>query len=393
LRIFSWQEEGEEGRWEMVPTMIDFYWDQEQTKEAIWSQGRKRKGFLGLAELSRLLLMGKEIEPKFSYSQEKLNLLINEITQTVDKPVQEALFEFQGSKVANFQLSSEGRLVNQEEVNSLILMTFKQNLTEKPTVVFELPVSSLLPEIATSQTNQMGIKEYLGEGESFFYGSSAARIHNLTLAASLLHGVIIPPGETFSFLERIGQVSAATGYRPAWVIKDRQTILEDGGGVCQVSTTLFRAALNTGFPIVERKAHYYRVGYYESGGYPMGLDATVYPPAPDLKFKNDTTAYLLIQTKVDQQKQRLAFEIYGTSDQRRVEVDKPVVHSQSPAPETIYIDDPTLSPGIVIRVDWAHPGAKVSVTRRVWDQASNLKEERTFWSNYVPWPAAFRRGV
>jgi len=156
---------------------------------------------------------------------------------------------------------------------------------------------------------------------------------------------------------------------------------------------LFRAALNAGLPIVERKAHYYRVGFYEQGGYPPGLDATVYPPSPDLKFKNDTPAHILIQTIVDKEAKRLVFQLYGTSDGRRVEISKPVIHSQIPPPEPVYIDEPSLPAGVIKRIDSAHWGAKVSFTRKVFNADGSLKEEQTFWSNYVAWPAVFQRGV
>ena len=101
--------------------------------------------------------------------------------------------------------------------------------------------------------------------------------------------MLIPPGGTISYNEIVGDISAATGYQPAYIIKDGRTILGDGGGVCQVSTTLFRAGLSAGLPILERHPHAYRVHYYEEGGYKPGLDATVFAPGVDLKMKNDTS--------------------------------------------------------------------------------------------------------
>src|SRR6185369_11000366 len=114
----------------------------------------------------------------------------------------------------------------------------------------------------------------------------------------------------------------------------------DGGGVCQVSTTLFRAALNAGLPIVERHAHAYRVHYYEEDSSP-GVDATVYVPTVDLKFKNDTGHYILIQSIIDLTQPRLTFMIYGTNDGRVVNQTAPVVTNIRPAPADKYEDDPT----------------------------------------------------
>src|SRR5205085_743367 len=128
-------------------------------------------------------------------------------------------------------------------------------------------------------------------------------------------GVLIAPGQVFSFSKAIGEVSSFTGYKQAYVIENGKTVLGDGGGVCQVSTTLFRAALNAGLPIVERHPHAYRVQYYEEDSGP-GIDAAVYVPSVDLKFKNDTGHHILIQAYADVENLRLTFDLYGANDGR-----------------------------------------------------------------------------
>lgn len=398
--IFYWQNgpDSQEKRYEFSPSMIDFQLDKEGIINTLMGIGRAQTGWRNFLELYRLLVLPIKVNPIFKYSEEKLGQAVMAISTEVDRPVQDALFEFNrlaGSdqgKVVNFQASKEGRAVDSGEVESLVILAFKQTRPEK-NIALDLPVETIYPKIATAQSNSLGIKERLAEGESFFQDSIPSRVHNLVLAASYLHGIVIAPEEVFSFAQRIGDISAATGYKPAYVIREKKTVLEDGGGVCQVSTTIFRAALNAGLPIVERQPHYYRVGYYEQGNYPPGLDATVYPPSPDLKFKNDTSGYILIQTKVDQAKKRLAFEFYGTADGRKVEMTKPVIHSQTAPPEPIYIDEPSLKTGVVKRMDTAHWGAKVSFKRKVINADGTIKEEREFWSNYVAWPAVYQRGT
>ena len=123
--------------------------------------------------------------------------------------------------------------------------------------------------------NDLGVKELVGSGYSTYSGSIENRVFNVSHGASKINGVLIPPGETFSFNKTVGDITAATGFKQAYVIKSGRTVLDDGGGICQVSTTLFRAALNAGLPIVNRTAHAYRVGYYEQG-FPPGIDATIY---------------------------------------------------------------------------------------------------------------------
>ncbi|MGB9911649.1 MAG: VanW family protein [Microgenomates group bacterium] len=387
--VFLFNNNGER-KWEITPSMIDWSLNKELIINDCLTKGRGSFGFL---ELYRLIIFPLEIKPEFLWNKEELEKIINQIASEVNRPAQEALFEFKEGKVINFQVSKEGQELKKEEVEKLIILAFSQPLLEKNLLVVELPVRTLFPRITTEKSNQLGIKELLGEGESFFYDSIPSRIHNIALASSYLHGVVIPPGEIFSFAKQVGEITSAKGYQPAYVIKNKETVLEDGGGVCQVSTTLFRAALNAGLPIVERKAHYYRVGYYEQGGYPPGLDATVYPPSPDFKFKNDTPAYILIQAEFNKKEKQLVFKLYGTSDGRKVEISKPIIHSQTPPPEPVYLDDPNLPPGVIKKIDSPHWGAKVSFTRKVWNADGSLKEEQTFWSNYVAWPAVYKRGI
>lgn len=387
---FYFNDQGEK-HWEVRPSSIEFRCDEKLITQ-ILNQGRTGQRMKDLRALYRLVVFPQEIKPEFAYSREKLEGFVSAVSAEIDRPVQDALFEFRGGKVVTFQVSKEGRSLKREEIKSLIILAFSQ-MPGKETVALELPVEKLVPKITTAESNRLGIKELLGEGESFFNDSIPTRIHNIALAASYLHGVVITPGETFSFSAKVGAITAETGYQQAYVIKEKKTILEDGGGVCQVSTTMFRAALNAGLPIVERHPHYYRVGFYEQGGYPPGLDAAVYPPSPDFKFLNDTPSYLLIQTEIDQSRKRLAFKIFGTADGRKIELQKPVIHSQTPPPEPTYIDDPTLPAGVIKRTDQAHWGAKVSVKRRVIKADGTTKEDKEFWSTYVPWPAVYQRGT
>lgn len=390
--IFVHKNNGER-HWEIIPQMIDFSLDRESMARRAFSKGRTSTGGENLLEIYRLLLFPETIEPAITYNSGKLQSIIDQMVLEIDRPMQNALFEFKNNKVTSFQQSKEGRAVNRDEVESLILLAFSQETLNKEAIALDLPVINILPQTTTGSSNDLGIKELLGEGESFYKDSISSRIHNVILATSYLHGVVIPPGETFSFSEKIGTISAETGYQPAYVIKQGKTILDDGGGVCQVSTTVFRAALNAGLPITERHAHYYRVAYYEQGGYLPGLDATVYPPSPDLKFKNDTPAYVLIQTEIDKEKQRVVFRFYGTADGRKVEMKKPVIHSQALPPDPIYVDDPTLPVGVLKKVDSAHSGAKVSFTRKVMAADGKILEDKEYWSSYTPWPAVYQRGT
>jgi vancomycin resistance protein YoaR len=255
----------------------------------------------------------------------------------------------------------------------------------------EIPVIYTDPQVTTQQVNNLGIKERIGVGQSLFKGSIPSRIHNVGLAASKISGTLLAPGEVFSFNKTLGDVSALTGYKQAYIIKDGKTVLGDGGGVCQVSTTLFRALLNAGLPINERAGHSYRVYYYEQGSSP-GLDATVYDPSPDLKFTNDTNDHVLIQSIFEPKIYKLTVEIYGTSDGRIAETTKPVVSSVVAPADDLYIDDATLPIGTIKQTEHKSWGAKVTYDYVV-KKNEDIIFQKKFITNYKPWQAVYLRGT
>ena len=227
-----------------------------------------------------------------------------------------ALFKFENGRVTQFNEPKNGLKIQDTQFLYEVSEKIHQlkNTPSNEKIVIILHDQVLKPTIALAETNTYGIEELIGEGKSDFTHSIPERIFNLTLATSKFNGVIIPKNEIFSFADTVGDISHLTGYKPAYIIKGGRTVLGDGGGVCQVSTTLFRAALNAGLPIVERREHSYRVHYYEDDGSKAGLDATVFNPTEDLRFKNDTPAYILIQTKTDTTNMNLTFEFYGATD-------------------------------------------------------------------------------
>lgn len=332
------------------------------------------------------------LAPHDSYNESKIHTIIEEISTSINREPVNPVFVYENNKVTEFSPAKDGLTVDTdtlvEDITKSLALLEKD--PETPQVI-TISLTRVKPSITTEEVNNLGIKERIGKGTSQFKGSIASRIHNIGLGASKFNGILIKPGEVFSFNQTIGDISALTGYEQSYVIQDGKTILGDGGGVCQVSTTLFRAALNAGLPIVERRSHSYRVTYYEQGT-PPGLDATVYSPTTDFKIKNDTPNYILIQTAFDPVNATLEFELYGTDDGRVVELTKPVITSQSPPPEDYYQDDPTLPTGTIKQIDWAAWGAKVQFDYSVTRNGETLQDE-TFYSNYRPWQAKFLRGT
>ncbi len=252
-----------------------------------------------------------------------------------------------------------------------------------------LPVNLTKPTIAMEDAAKFGIKELAAQGVSNFRGSAPGRIQNIRTTTAAMDGIVIPPGAVFSFDQYLPEVVEANGYDDAYIIFADRTVLGPGGGVCQVSTTLFRAAFFGGYPIVERWAHAYRVGFYEP---PTGLDATVFAPSVDLKFKNDTDNYLLIQPKIDLRTTTLTFNFYGTKPNRTVQMDDPIVENIVPHGPAIYTDDPTIKKGVVQQVDFAHDGEDVTIWRNISINGQVVKREK-FFSRYQPWVARYAVGT
>lgn len=319
--------------------------------------------------------------------KEKTYSYLKKIAAELDQEVQEGLFDFnpQTKRVTTFKPSQEGRKLDIDKTYQLIT----EALSSKVSRTITLPVAIIKPKIETADVNSLGIKELIGRGISHFTGSIPNRIYNIKLAASRINGVLIPKGEVFSFNNMVGDISAESGYKQAYVIKSGRTVLDDGGGVCQDSTTLFRAVLNAGLPVVQRVAHAYRVGYYEQG-FPPGLDATVWAPSVDFKFKNDTPGHVLIQAYT--LGVTLYVDLYGTSDGRVAQISRSVITDQTPPSPELRQDDPTLPRGTVKQVDWAAWGAKVSFNRTVSRGSETLIKE-TFKSNYRPWQAVYLVGT
>lgn len=326
--------------------------------------------------------------PQSLIDNKKLSAFLQQLSPTINQEAKDARFTFNpgSKKVSEFQAAQEGREVDVNQTATLITQALTAPSASSD---IDLPVRITRPKIATADINSFGIEELIAQGISHFSGSIDNRIYNIKLAASKINGVLVAPGENFSFNNIVGDISAATGFKQAYIIKSGRTVLDDGGGVCQVSTTVFRAALNAGVPIVERTAHAYRVGYYEQG-FPPGLDATIFHPSVDLKFKNDTPGYILIQTKVIGT--TLYVDLYGTKDGRIVNLTKSQILSQTPPLPEIRQDDPTLPRGTVKQVDWAAWGANVIFKRTVTRDGETIIDE-AFRSNYRPWQAVYLVGT
>ena len=379
---------------------LKFGYDENLIAKQAISLGRSDNFLSNVSIVFQAYLDGLNLQPAYHYSEDKLYETLAPFIKTINKDPIDALFTFlpadrqgQNGKVIAFKPHEEGKMVDTDDIKKNLNYQFEKILSKQKTQTIIVPISIkiLKPKITTGKANNLGIKELIGSGTSLFQGSIQSRIYNITLASTRLSGILVAPNEEFSFDKALGDVSAFTGYQQAYIIQGGRTVLGDGGGVCQVSTTFFRALLNAGLPIIERNAHSYRVSYYEQDS-PPGFDATIYVPSVDLRFKNDTDNHILIQTEIDPSYQRLTFFLYGTSDEREVTISKPVIINQTPAPTPLYQDDPTLPKGTVKQVDFAAAGANVHFTRKVTKNNKTIISDK-FVSNFRPWQAVYLRGT
>ncbi len=305
-----------------------------------------------------------------------VNYLATNIAPKLYRPTLDAKFEIKNGRVIEFQGSQDGQSLNL--VKSAAKM--ERELLENQQNKVELVVNLTRAKIATASVNDLGVSEIIGTGQSNFSGSPQNRRHNISVGAKNLNGILIKPGEEFSLINALGEVDSAAGYRPELVIKGDKTIPEYGGGLCQIGTTMFRAALASGLPITERRNHSYRVVYYE----PAGKDATIYNPRPDLKFINDIGNYILIQSRIEGDE--LYFDFWSKMDGRIIEQSDSVIYNIKSAGPTQYSETEELKPGEKKCTEKAHAGADAYFDYKVTYPDGNVKEER-FTSHYIPWPA------
>ena len=339
--------------------------------------------------LANMLIVRRvENEVQVALDPAPLREILLGIATQVDRKSENARFYFDDAtrQLALIQYAKVGRVVDTEDSISAIndaLLQGEHNIALQ--IVEEQPAVT-----DNSTAEQLGITELVSSETSYFYGSSTERKQNIQAASSRFHGVLIAPGETFSMGDTMGDVSLDNGFAEALIIYGGRTIKGVGGGVCQVSTTLFRTVFFGGFPVVERYSHAYRVSYYEktsSGAVDpnlAGLDATVYFPLVDFKFTNDTPYWILMETYMGDSS--LTWKFYSTSDGRSITWETTGPQNVAPAPKPLFEENDEMNAGQIRQVDWAANGADVVVTRSVWKNGAVYFSD-DFKTHYEPWQA------
>ena len=346
---------------------------------------KEEQHLLGVADLAALILSSPEGDKlTISVDKERAKKQIEVLAGSINQEPKNAELKMSGGKVSVFQNSHEGRAVDIERtvlnLENAIMARVSEGVNATDITTSKIVVVESKPEITSDEIESYGLKELVATGTTSYYGSPSNRRHNIAIGAAAINGTLLEPGQEFSTLGTLGEIDASTGYLQELVILENRTVPEYGGGLCQVSTTLFRSALNAGMEITQRKNHKYRVSYYEP---PIGMDATIYDPAPDFRFKNNYGSYILIQSKILGTK--LTFEFYGTKDTRVVLIGTPEEFNWVEPGQLVEIVSESMQPGERKKVESAHQGVSAKFHYKV-DRDREILQEKDFHSKYVAWP-------
>lgn len=330
---------------------------------------------------------GSQLTPTLDFT--RFNDLFTLIDDTLASEPHPTVFDYDEarSRVRAFEVGNPGQIVDRAALEQAMTRA----VASPDERVVEIPLI-LLNTGADFAENPLGIRDLLAIGDSIYKGSPDYRLHNIAVGARKLDGLVVPAGETFSFLQSIGPFELRHGWVEGSVILADKTEQGIGGGICQVSTTLFRAVLNAGLRIEERWPHLYRVRYYEMGPAPIGIDATIFSPGLDFKFRNDTEHPIMLRAHPDEDIGALTFEVWGVNDGRRVEiVDHELQNWEDPPPDQGIVE-PTEDPEFEEQVEWAKRGVLAAFSRVIaWPDGSETRS--TFRSSFVPWPNRFVVGI
>ncbi len=344
-----------------------------------------------LAEMIQFEIVQTETEARYQVGLDPLALenALEPLAPDLERTPENARFIFNDEtrELDLLQSAVIGRRLNLGETIKAINQALADG-QHKTSLVFDTTDPAVTDDATAAE---LGISENVVAVSTYFAGSSPERIHNIKTAAAAFHGLLVAPGEMLSMAEVLGDISLDKGYAEALIIYGNRTIKGVGGGVCQVSTTLYRAAFEAGFPIAERHPHAYRVLYYEQGPRSPGpgMDATVFVPLVDFKFVNDTPSWLLLETYI--YGNQLLWKFYSTSDGRSVQWTSSGPKNVVEAPKPLYRENPELQKGEIKQLDFEADGMDVVVERIVARNGQILHDD-TFKTHYLPWRAIYEYG-
>jgi vancomycin resistance protein YoaR len=332
------------------------------------------------AQIASFLVLPQEGSSKLGIGGPQAKRYFAALGKAVGRPPREVNFTVSDSGRARMIPSREGRRLDVEATQQGFLAAALSTTNREA----ELVVAAAQPQLSSDRAKSLGITGLVGS-DTTFYGGEANRIHNVQLVARLIDRHLIAPGSTFSFNKTTGERNAAKGFLEAPVIINGELKSGLGGGVCQVSTTVFNAAYEAGLSITERHNHALYISHY-----PLGRDATVNYPDTDLKFVNDTDHWLLLETVVGSSS--LTVRLFGTPVHRKVVSQASALRVTGP-PQIKRIPDSALYAGERVVEDPGEPSRAVWVRRIVYDRKGHVLYDTRWYSSYVSEPKIVRVGT
>lgn len=323
----------------------------------------------------------KEYNLKFTYNQKPLEDLVKSIEKDINKKPQDAAISFAGAK---FQVSEDvqGAELDSDKLKQEILSSINGKISGD--ININAPIKTLKPKVTAASLKQVNTK--IASYSTDFSSSSEARSTNIRVATSSINGKVLMPGESFSFNEVVGERTKERGYKEAGVIINQQLDSGLGGGICQVSSTLYNALLGGNIKTTERIHHTFPSSYVG-----MGLDATVDWGNIDLKFKNTFDYPIYIEGYT--QNKVVYFNIYSNSElaKRTYSISTEVYDKIEPTVK--YIDDPTMAEGKTEVVKKPSTGYRVKVYRSIFENGKFISKELVSNDYYVPINGITKRGT
>lgn len=325
---------------------------------------------------------GKKLNLKFSYDARYIDQVIKNMAKDINKDAVNASIKMTGS--GNFEITSEksGVKLDEKALKKEIVSKVDGNLNGN--ISIDARIDNVQAKITAKALSS--IKTKVSSFSTNFSTSSYERSCNISLATAAINGKVLMPGDTFSFNDTVGERTTAKGYKIAGVIVGNKVDSGIGGGICQVSSTLYNAVIRADLKTVERTHHTFPSSYV-----PMGMDATVDYGKLDFKFKNDFEYPIYIQSYT--QDKNIYFSIYSdTSLTKRTYQITNDVYATLPS-KIQYIDDPTLPAGETQEVQPAHTGYKVKVYRDTYENGTVIKHEVISDDTYKAVDAQIKRGT
>jgi len=353
-------------------------------EDTMWDNGlvqksTKRSWTLSVEQIAGMLTFtstetGGKLVTTPVLDQERLTAFGAQLAKEIDRKPQNARFDLREGQLTPTRPSLNGRTVDVPKV--VALLAEKAGTSDR---IVDLPVQIEKPSVSIDDMARIVVKDKIVERSTSYAGSTPERAHNVRLGASRLDGVVVAPGQEFSFLQEVGEMTTETGFQTGFAIIGTDTVPDVGGGICQVSTTLFQSVFYGGYEILERHPHAYRMVRYEP---PAGLDATIYEGQLDFRFRNNSDNYVLIQSRSDDS--RIYFALYGVSPDWQVTVDGPYLSNVVPADHTLITRETSgLAKGRQVQVEEPQDGVDVTIRRKVTKDGKELLND-IFFSRYRP---------